>query len=223
VIYLKANSPITVAGAAPTYGNSTFGFPFHPISGNLARINICSAANKKATANMGAGSITLILGGARSGKSSFAQRTAESLNGDLVFVATAQALDNEMTARIAQHRADRDQRWQTLECPIELADAISGQDGARRILLVDCLTLWLSNLMLNEVDLPQAMAHLEHVLIHSIGHIILVSNEVGQGIVPANALARRFRDEAGRLNQRMAALANDVWFVTAGLPVRLKG
>ena len=170
-----------------------------------------------------AGKVTLVLGGARSGKSSFAQRFAEGADGDLVYIATAQAFDAEMAERIARHQSDRGSRWQTVECPLDLADAIAGYQGHGKTILVDCLTLWLSNLMLGDYDIAGAVSRLTAALETSASKVILVSNEVGQGIVPDNALARRFRDEAGWLNQAMARAADDVWFVTAGLPQRLKG
>jgi adenosylcobinamide kinase / adenosylcobinamide-phosphate guanylyltransferase len=170
-----------------------------------------------------AGNTTFVLGGARSGKSSFAQKLAEANTGELIYIATAQAFDDEMTDRIARHKADRGPRWQTVECPIDLAQAIAANDGVGKVILIDCLTLWLTNLMLGDHDVQAATKGLIDTMASSAGQIILVSNEVGQGIVPDNALARRFRDEAGWLNQSMAAATNDVWFVIAGLPQQLKG
>lgn len=164
-----------------------------------------------------------MLGGARSGKSRFAQALAEGTAGDLIYVATAQAFDTEMTERIARHRSDRGPRWQTTECPIDLSAAISAHNGHDKTILVDCLTLWLSNLMLADQDVAAAVSGLIASLTGSPSNIILVSNEVGQGIVPDNALARRFRDEAGWLHQALAGVADHVWFVTAGLPQQLKG
>jgi adenosylcobinamide kinase/adenosylcobinamide-phosphate guanylyltransferase len=169
------------------------------------------------------GQSLLILGGARSGKSRRGQILAEGVSGELVYVATAQAFDTEMTRRIAQHRADRGDRWRTVEAPLDLPDAIAreGREGA--VVLVDCLTLWLTNLMLGEHDLPAAAADLLDAIRASSAPIILVSNEVGFGIVPENPLARRFRDEAGRLNQQVAEVVETVELVVAGLPLRLKG
>lgn len=172
---------------------------------------------------MNSGKITLVLGGARSGKSSFAQALAEDETGDLIYVATAQAFDAEMTERITRHRSDRGPRWQTVECPLGLADAVAEHQGDGKTILVDCLTLWLSNLMLGEHDIAAVGSGLVASLKSSPAKVILVSNEVGQGIVPDNELARRFRDEAGWLNQAVARAAINVWFVTAGLPQRLKG
>lgn len=162
----------------------------------------------------------LLLGGARSGKSRIAQARAEASAGELVYVATGQALDAEMAERIARHRADRGPRWRTVESPIDLPDAIRRENG--RVLLVDCLTLWLSNLMLGERNVTAATDQLLAALDTASGTILLVSNEVGMGIVPENALARRFRDEAGRLHQRVAAVADEVLWVAAGLSLRMK-
>ncbi len=167
--------------------------------------------------------VTLVMGGARSGKSSFAQRLAEDCDSDLVYIATAQAFDAEMTERITRHQSDRGPRWQTIECPLDLSDALALHQGNGRIILVDCLTLWLSNLMLGDHDIAEATSKLTTVLKNAAGTVILVSNEVGQGIVPDNVLARTFRDEAGWLNQTIARAADEVWFVTAGLAQRLKG
>ena len=172
---------------------------------------------------MNSGQITLVLGGARSGKSRFAQAVAEDEIGKLIYIATAQAFDVEMTARIARHRSDRGPRWLTVEHPTELSATISAHQGAGKTILVDCLTLWLSNLMLGDHDITATVSGLIASLKTASSKVILVSNEVGQGIVPDNELARRFRDEAGWLNQAVAHAATDVWFVTAGLPQRLKG
>lgn len=165
-----------------------------------------------------------VLGGARSGKSLYAQQRAEALGAaTLHYVATAEAGDGEMAERIAQHRADRGPRWRTVEAPFELADRIAAMDGKEAVLLVDCLTLWTSNLLLAERDMEAAADALCEAIARFSGHILLVANEVGLGIVPDNALARRFRDAAGRLNQRVAGVADEVVFVAAGLPLTLKG
>jgi adenosylcobinamide kinase/adenosylcobinamide-phosphate guanylyltransferase len=163
--------------------------------------------------------LTLVLGGARSGKS----RHAESLfgPGPRTYIATAQAFDDEMRDRIAAHRADRASAgWLTIEEPLELARALLVTDGSP--VLVDCLTLWLSNLMLADREIAPAVTALEAALAGRTARAVLVSNEVGLGIVPDNALARRFRDEAGRLHQRLAAQADTVTLVVAGLPMRVK-
>jgi adenosylcobinamide kinase/adenosylcobinamide-phosphate guanylyltransferase len=168
---------------------------------------------------------TLVLGGARSGKSAFAQAAAEAMaaesGGRLVMVATAQAFDSEMVERIDRHRQDRGPAWTTLEAPLDLAGALDGL-GAGDVVVVDCLTLWLSNLMLAERDVAAAVAQLVAGVERFEGRLWLVSNEVGFGIVPDNALARRFRDEAGRLHQALAQAAEAVTLVVAGLTLRLK-
>ena len=164
--------------------------------------------------------ITLILGGARSGKTAHALAAAEATGRGLVMIATAEALDAEMAERIARHRAERGPRWRTLEAPLDLAGALT-QVSAGETAVVDCLTLWVSNLMHAECDLEAEAARLIAALPGR--DLVLVSNEVGLGIVPDNALARRFRDAAGRLNQQVAAAADRVVFVAAGLPLVLKG
>lgn len=163
-----------------------------------------------------------VLGGARSGKSRYAQGRAEALDGRHVFLATAEAHDAEMRDRIARHQADRDRRWQTVEAPHALADAIDALDRPDAVVLVDCLTLWISNLLLADADIGAAAAELCAIIPRFQGRLILVANEVGLGIVPDNALARRFRDEAGRANQMVAAAAGEVQFVAAGLSLPLK-
>jgi len=167
---------------------------------------------------------TLILGGARSGKSALAERLAMESGLAVSYIATAEALDDEMAARIARHRADRPQGWRTVEAPRALAFALAYEAAPERCLIIDCLTLWLTNLMLAEdaALLERERAALLEALPRLPGQILLVANEVGLGIVPDNALARRFRDEAGRLNQAIAALCDHVIFVAAGLPLTLK-
>jgi adenosylcobinamide kinase/adenosylcobinamide-phosphate guanylyltransferase len=165
---------------------------------------------------------TLVLGGARSGKSRFAQDQAEQAPGELVFIATAQAHDAELRERISQHRRARGPRWRTVEAPLALAAAIGRQSAPGNVVLVDCLTLWASNLMLAERDITDAIAAITMAISAAPGRIILVSNEVGLGIVPANALARRFRDVAGSINQAVAKTVDTAVFVAAGLPIVLK-
>lgn len=169
-------------------------------------------------------STTLILGGARSGKSALAERLAIESGLAVTYIATAQPLDEEMRARIARHQAERPSHWNTREVPYALAAALREEAASERSLIVDCLTLWLSNLMLdpNPDRLESERTALLQALSHLPGNIILVANEVGLGIVPDNALARRFRDEAGRLNQALASLCDHVIFVAAGLPLTLK-
>lgn len=164
----------------------------------------------------------LVLGGARSGKSRFAQGRAEALTGELIYLATAQALDDEMRERIALHRADRGTRWSTVEAPLQLAEAITACSTPETVVLVDCLTLWASNLMLAERDTAAATKGLVRSLSDARGPVILVANEVGLGIVPDNALARKFRDAAGRINQETAAAVDEVVMMFAGLPLVLK-
>ena len=168
------------------------------------------------------GSSLFVIGGARSGKSRYAQTRAERTGNRPIFVATAEAFDAEMTARIARHRADRDARWRTVEAPRDLPRAIDALSGDGNVVLVDCLTLWLSNLLLADADLVRAGEELCGAIGRFRGPIILVSNEVGMGGVPGNALARRFGDAAGRLNQSVAAIADEVVLLAAGLPLTLK-
>lgn len=168
----------------------------------------------------------LVIGGARSGKSRYAQGVAESLcdGGALVpiYLATAQAWDAEMAERIALHRMDRDARWQTRDVPLDLAGALRDEARPGRVVLVDCLTLWLSNRMLAGDDIDAATAHLAAAIGGLETPAVLVSNEVGGGIVPETPLGRRFRDAQGRLNQTVAAACSHVVLVCAGLPMQLK-
>jgi adenosylcobinamide kinase/adenosylcobinamide-phosphate guanylyltransferase len=166
--------------------------------------------------------ITLVTGGARSGKSRYSESLITVLPPPWVYVATAEAGDAEMAARIAQHRAQRTTEWTIIEAPHELADAFSRIPEAAAV-LVDCLTLWLSNRLLADADIEKETAGIVDALTRHAGPVVLVTNEVGSGIVPDNALARRFRDAQGRLNQRMAALADQVVLVVAGLPLVVKG
>jgi adenosylcobinamide kinase/adenosylcobinamide-phosphate guanylyltransferase len=167
------------------------------------------------------GLITLVLGGARSGKSRYAEGLITQSPKPWIYVATAEALDDEMAERITAHRARRDAGWQTLEAPHDLAAAV-GQAPADAALLVDCLTLWLSNLMERGFDIEAEMARLEEALAARKGPTVLVSNEVGLGIVPDNTLARRFRDLQGELNQRLAVQATRVVMMVAGIPIAVK-
>ncbi len=164
----------------------------------------------------------LILGGARSGKSRFAEQCAIQTALPVCYVATATAGDREMAERIARHQAERPSGWRTIEEPRELAAVLLHEAVPNSCLLVDCLTLWLANLFEAGTDIPAARDELAHLLPQLPGEVLLVSNEVGLGIVPDNALARLFRDEAGRLNQALAAACDRVTFVAAGLPLTLK-
>ncbi len=163
-----------------------------------------------------------VFGGARSGKTALALERAEASGLEPVMVATAQAHDDEMAARIEAHKAERDGRWTTIEAPRDLAGVLDREAGGGRVLVVDCLTLWLSNQMMAEADVEAEIERLVDALGRLAGPVILVSNEVGLGIVPENALARRFRDAQGRLNRRVAAVATRVTLVAAGLPLILK-
>ncbi|WP_338849678.1 bifunctional adenosylcobinamide kinase/adenosylcobinamide-phosphate guanylyltransferase [Massilia sp. W12] len=181
---------------------------------------------------------TLVLGGARSGKSGFAQNRAEALAGpqtELIYLATAQGLDSEMQARIAHHQTQRDARWRLHEEPLLLAAALQQHNQAHKVILLDCLTLWLSNALLADGmqddsapwRLPARYLQQRAALLDQLGQmqarVILVSNEVGMGITPLSALARCFVDEAGRLHQALAAHCAQVYWVVAGLPQCLKG
>jgi adenosylcobinamide kinase/adenosylcobinamide-phosphate guanylyltransferase len=166
--------------------------------------------------------LTLVLGGARSGKSTHAEHLLTSLPAPWAYVATAEAFDDEMRERIDIHKARRGSGWLQYETPLDLAGILAG-DAAGQPSLVDCLTLWVSNLMHANRDVAGETAQLIDAVSKRTAPCIMVSNEVGLGIVPDNALARRFRDEAGRVNQRIAAAADQVVFVAAGLPMILKG
>ena len=168
----------------------------------------------------------LVLGGAKSGKSSYALDICSRSGEKHIFLATAQAKDREMEARILRHRAERGPEWLTREEPLEIAAAIREADREDTIILVDCLTLWLSNLFMkykdNQREIDRAMETLVRQLSGVHGAVVLVSNEVGTGIVPDNPMSRRYRDNAGLLNQQVAAVANKVVAVLAGIPLLLK-
>lgn len=179
---------------------------------------------------------TLVFGGARSGKSAYAEQLAATTGKEVVYIATAAAGDDEMSARIAQHRAQRPQHWHTVEEPVALAAALASWRAPQRLVLVDCLTLWLSNLMFSDgtqypdvgtIELPARFHEQRAALLDELaadrGDVVLVSNEVGMGIVPWGAVSRSYADEAGRLNQSVAAVCDRVAFVAAGLPLMLKG
>lgn len=164
---------------------------------------------------------TLILGGARSGKSLHAEKLALAAPGRPIHIATAEALDAEMAERIALHQARRDERWLSHEAPLDLVEALAATEGGGAR-LIDCLTLWLSNLMHHDRDWRREAEALAAALKLQSSPVILVANEVGMGIVPENALARRYRDAAGILNQIVAQAADEVILVVAGLPMRVK-
>ena len=164
----------------------------------------------------------LVLGGARSGKSAYAQRLAESWGPERLYLATATAGDGEMAARIARHQADRGQGWTTLEEPLEIARALGAEARPGRAIVVDCLTLWLTNLILAGRDPDAGIASLVGAIAALAGPAILISNEVGMGIVPDSKLGRDFRDWQGRLNQAAAQACDAAILVAAGLPLQLK-
>lgn len=166
--------------------------------------------------------LTLVLGGARSGKSTYAEGLVRLLPPPWIYVATAQAADGEMRDRIGRHQRRRGSGWTTLEVPLDVPKALTSE-ACDHPALIDCLTLWLSNLMHSGRDIEHETDRLLEALAASAAPRVVVSNEVGLGIVPDNALARAFRDEAGRMNQRIAAAADCVMFVAAGLPMILKG
>jgi len=168
--------------------------------------------------------LALILGGARSGKSRHALQLAHRFGDEVTWIATAEAFDDEMAQRIQKHRQERPNAWHTVEAPFDLAHAINQETADGRCVVVDCLTLWLSNWLCR--DMPDVFDRERALLLKSIektsGPLVLVSNEVGWGIVPDNALSRRFRDEAGRLHQDIAAIAQRVTLVVAGIAMPLK-
>ena len=166
--------------------------------------------------------LTLVLGGARSGKSRHGEALIEAAPPPWYYIATAEALDDEMRRRIDEHRSRRSDGWRTVEAPLDLAAALDAAPAGAPV-LVDCLTLWLSNLMLKDRPLGPAADGLIEALERRRGLTVLVSNEVGTGIVPENRLARDFRDAAGNLHRRVAAVAHHVHFMVAGVPMIVKG
>ncbi|MBN2254085.1 MAG: bifunctional adenosylcobinamide kinase/adenosylcobinamide-phosphate guanylyltransferase [Deltaproteobacteria bacterium] len=171
--------------------------------------------------------VIFITGGARSGKSDFAQGLAENIDGKRLFLATAQALDREMEERIRKHQEKRGDRWDTLEEPIALGDALRSVDDDYDVILIDCLTLWVSNLLMSFPEQAGRRAEIIDDFFSSIdgvrGTLIVTSNEVGQGIVPDNKIARIYRDKLGFLNQRMAKRADSVHVLFSGISVTIKG
>lgn len=169
------------------------------------------------------GKSVLVLGGARSGKSSYAEKMAQSSGLQPLYLATGRAFDDEMENRIAIHRDRRGSDWQTVEEPLDLVGALTLHVAVDRFVLVDCLTLWLTNLMMAERDIAAETAGLVAMLPNLAGPVVFVSNEVGFGIVPENRMAREFRDHAGFLHQAVAAVADEVYLIAAGLPLKMKG
>ncbi len=169
--------------------------------------------------------ITLILGGARSGKSRIAEQFAIDSQLPVLYIATATAVDDEMAERIAHHQAQRPREWQLCECPLQLAETLAHESQKTQCILVDCLTLWLNNQLFHypQQDFTQLFAQLVNSLHQPQAQIILVANEVGLGITPLGEINRKFVDEAGRLNQQLARYADQVFFIAAGLSIPLKG
>ncbi|MBI5640211.1 MAG: bifunctional adenosylcobinamide kinase/adenosylcobinamide-phosphate guanylyltransferase [Nitrospirae bacterium] len=166
--------------------------------------------------------IVFITGGARSGKSRFALNEASKIPGKRFFVATATAGDDEMARRIEKHRQDRSGEWETIEEPLRVAEVISAADSADAVFVIDCLTLWLSNIIDAGLDIESEADRLICLLGACHSQVFIVSNEVGLGIVPENVLARTFRDLAGFLNQRIAGAADEAYFMASGIPVKIK-
>ena len=166
--------------------------------------------------------IRFVLGGARSGKSAYAESLALKSGGDLVYIATAEIFDEEMEARIDLHRQRRGPEWKLVEAPVDLPQAIRASDGDNTVILVDCLSVWTTNLLIHEQDIGQSRDALLETLRDCRGSLVLVASETGLGIVPDNALSRRFRDANGLLNQAVAAVADEVFFMTAGIALRVK-
>jgi len=168
----------------------------------------------------------LVLGGAKSGKSSFALNVCNSLNKKRIFLATAQALDKEMEERIRRHKVERGSGWRTIEEPLKVAETIGSLDNKDTVIALDCLTLWLNNLYMEYGDdqetIDEAIDNLARQLADIRGAVVVVSNEVGMGIVPDNQFSRTYRDTAGYMNQRIARLAGKVVAVLAGIPLVLK-
>ncbi len=166
--------------------------------------------------------ITFIIGGARSGKSGFAEKNAVSFKGERAYIATATALDDEMKERIDKHKKERSGKWDTFEEPVEIAPLIKELSGRYDVILLDCLTLWLSNMFQNEANIEGEIEKLTSTLENIKSPIFIVSNETGMGIVPDNPLARKFRDMSGIMNQKVAFVADEVYMVVAGIPMRIK-
>jgi len=168
--------------------------------------------------------LIFITGGARSGKSSFALSEASNIPGAKAYIATAEACDEEMRQRIDNHKKQRTKDWDTFEEPIKVADVIEEIKAQYSLVIIDCLTLWLSNIMQSDADVMEEMEKLIHTLCAAspVSRVYIVSNEVGMGIVPDNELARRFRDMAGLLNQRVTEFADEVYLMVSGIPLKVK-
>ena len=166
--------------------------------------------------------IVFITGGARSGKSSFALKAASGIPGRRAYIATSEARDEEMRKRIEMHRKQRGNGWDTIEEPLMIADALNNIKGKCGSIVLDCLTLWLSNIMHAKLDMEAEIERLISSLRSLQACVFIVSNEVGMGIVPENGMAREFRDLAGMLNQRVAEAADEVYLVVSGIPLKIK-
>lgn len=167
------------------------------------------------------GKSILITGGARSGKSTFAERKTLAFGRPAIYIATAEAHDDEMRARIAEHQARRGIDWTTIVEPVALTKALSDNDAGPPV-LVDCLTLWLTNLILSDTSWQPEVDGLAAAIAKRQAPVVFVTNEVGSGIVPDNALARQFRDAAGRMNQQVAAVCDELWLCVSGYPIKVK-
>ena len=163
----------------------------------------------------------LVTGGARSGKSVFAEKRTKQLGSSLIYIATSEVIDSEMKKRVEEHQARRGSEWQTLHAPINLTEALIETDG-KGPCLVDCVTFWLNNLIFHDEDIDAATKELITVLNERSDPVVLVTNEVGSGIIPENALARRFCDEAGRMNQTISQIADEVYVSISGIPLQIK-
>ncbi|KAB7613325.1 bifunctional adenosylcobinamide kinase/adenosylcobinamide-phosphate guanylyltransferase [Amylibacter sp. SFDW26] len=166
--------------------------------------------------------LTMVIGGAASGKSVYAENLVITSGHPRSYIATAQALDNEMRDKVVKHKAQRGADWDTYEAPFKPWEALAGIDKAN-VTLLDCATFWLSNMLINDANLAEEKVHFLNGLKNANGSVVIVTNEVGQGVVPDNKLARQFRQAQGELNQDLAALCDLVVLITAGLPLSLKG
>ena len=166
--------------------------------------------------------IQFVLGGARSGKSAHAESLAEAAGSNPIYIATAEIFDQEMEARIELHRERRGSHWQLIEAPLDLPKALVKADNPDSVILIDCLTVWITNVLVHERDTDTACRAMLDSLAICSGHVILVASETGLGIIPENKLSRQFRDANGRLNQAVAAAANEVFFLAAGIALRIK-
>jgi adenosylcobinamide kinase/adenosylcobinamide-phosphate guanylyltransferase len=168
--------------------------------------------------------IVFILGGARSGKSTFTLHEASQIEGRKAFIATAQALDDEMRLRIRKHKEERGNAWVTFEEPLHISELLKDIRDLYTVILIDCLTLWVSNIMHEAQDVNEEIDRLINVLSHNRPALVyIVSNEVGMGLVPETALGREYRDNLGYVNRRVAEIATDVYFMAAGIPIKIKG